>query len=86
MYHQLAEGQGIALHGPSPHAVKDFSLAHLAGAYRRLVTRPGCLSFQLLRYWDPSADLARTDLDALGDRGAEPLQCQRLDMQGARRA
>ena len=86
VYHQLAEGQGIVLHGPSPHAVKDFSLAHLPGAYRRLVTRPGCPSFQLLRYWDPSTDLARTDLAALEGRGAQPLQCQRLDMQGARRA
>ena len=46
------------------------------------MVRPASPSFQLLRYWDPQADLAHTDLDLLEGRGAQPLQCQRLDMQG----
>ena len=34
VYHRLAKEQGIDLQGPAPHAVKDFSLSQLPGAYR----------------------------------------------------
>ena len=50
----------------------------------RMMVRPGDLEHQLLRYWDPNADLALSQLERL-EQGTKQLQCQHLDAQGEHR-
>ena len=47
------------------HSVREYSFGYLTGAYRRLVTKPDKVKFDFVRYSDPSADLAETDLARL---------------------
>ena len=45
------------------------------------MAKPGDLEWQLLRYWEPDADLALSELDQLENSG-KVLRCQQLDAQG----
>ena len=65
-----SEARAAAAAAPPP----EFSLvapAGLPGAYRRVVRRLPGLTYRLVRYADPCAALARTDLDRFAGGGSE---------------
>ena len=81
VYRRVAAEQGVSLDA-SPHATREFSIRGLPGAYRHVVYRPSDLQYRLLRYDDPDAELATTDLmrlqgrvAALPTEGAHPGGC-----------
>ena len=69
MYSDLAAKDGISLTS-APHKHRDFSLASMAGDYRRVLHRPSDLAWRLLAYSDPDEPLTQTDLQRL--EGAAP--------------
>ena len=84
VYEQLCHQDGIALLGPCPHSVKDFSLSLMPGTYRRLLVCPKDLSWQLLWYSDPQAALAVTALDraTAGPEGVVQPACSPVQGSG----
>ena len=62
VYTRLAAADGVNLSG-GQHNIREFSLSGFTGGYRHVVHHPKDLSWRLLRYDDPDADLTRTPLD-----------------------
>ena len=78
VYHEMCAQDGLSLTQPAAHKVREYSLASLPGAYRRLLIRPKDLSWQLLQYQDADTPLAITELDkaAAGDAQVTDLACK----------
>lgn len=64
VYSDLSEKDGVPLDSVA-HGVKQLSLSTYGGVYRHVTFRPRDLEFEILKYDDPSAELASTDLEAL---------------------
>jgi tRNA pseudouridine13 synthase len=75
VYRDVAAADGVELER-AVHGVAEFSLARLPGAYRHLVHRPADLQYQVLRYDDPNAELASTELEALQGRPPPPVAAE----------
>ncbi|XP_073128130.1 multisubstrate pseudouridine synthase 7 [Henckelia pumila] len=60
VYHDLAEKDGIRL-TESLHNTKEFSMIKITGAYRRVFERPKDFEWELVKYTDMDAPLAKTD-------------------------
>ncbi|XP_073308968.1 multisubstrate pseudouridine synthase 7 isoform X2 [Primulina huaijiensis] len=60
VYHDLAEKDGISL-TKSLHNTKEFSMIKITGAYRRVFERPKDFEWELVKYKDMDAPLAKTD-------------------------
>jgi tRNA pseudouridine13 synthase len=61
MYDDMCKADGVQLVGHA-HAVREYSLGFLTGAYRRLIIKPDKIDFSFVRYSDPRADLTETDM------------------------
>lgn len=77
VYHDLARKDEISL-AECAHNVKEFSITSMSGAYRRVLQKPIDFEWELLKYRDPSAPLADTDLDIL----AKSESGNRIQMEG----
>jgi len=63
-FRRIAKADGVDLEAPQ-HGERDFSLAGLPGAYRKLVHVPADLEWKFLRYEDDTVDLIETDVEQL---------------------
>ncbi|GBG83207.1 hypothetical protein CBR_g36821 [Chara braunii] len=70
IYTEMSKKDGINLTSSS-HKVKDFSIMHLAGGYRKLIQKPQEFSWEILKYEDMNDTLAETDLDRIAKAGGE---------------
>jgi tRNA pseudouridine13 synthase len=70
-FRRIAKADGVDLEAPQ-HGERDFSLAGLPGAYRKLVHIPADLEWKFLRYEDDTADLIETDVELLEKAGQSP--------------
>ena len=79
MYHDTCAAAGLSLSEAAAHGVREYFLADMPGAYRRLVIQPQELSWQLLQYTDPDANLAVTELDRAMGNEACAAACSPVD-------
>ena len=70
-FRRIAEADGVDLEA-AQHGERDFSLAGLPGAYRKLVHVPADLKWKFLRYEEDAADLVETDVELLEKAGRTP--------------
>ncbi|KAI5081200.1 hypothetical protein GOP47_0004383 [Adiantum capillus-veneris] len=63
-YEELARKDSIDLY-QSSHNVKDFSILHLPGSYRRLIQKAQELDWKILKYDNHTQDLGETDWDRI---------------------
>ncbi|XP_073028027.1 multisubstrate pseudouridine synthase 7-like isoform X1 [Primulina eburnea] len=66
VYHDLAEKDGISL-TESLHNTKEFSMIKITGAYRRVFERPKDFEWELVKYKDMDAPLAKTDWEIVAE-------------------
>ncbi|XP_027163994.1 multisubstrate pseudouridine synthase 7 [Coffea eugenioides] len=64
VYCDLAKKDAIGL-TESVHAVKEFSITNITGAYRRVFLKPKEFEWELLTYKDGNIPLAETDMDLI---------------------
>ncbi|XP_051146896.1 multisubstrate pseudouridine synthase 7 isoform X1 [Andrographis paniculata] len=81
-YHDLAEKDGVSLTN-SIHKSKDFSLASMTGAYRRVFQKPKDFEWELLSYTDSNKPLADTDLDIIVNSSAA-ISCEGSNHEGSK--
>jgi hypothetical protein len=61
VYEEAAAEDGVSLKDGT-HGVRDFSMRTLPGTYRRVLYKPKDLTWRLLAYTNPDADLLASDL------------------------
>eukprot|EP00850_Spirogloea_muscicola_P010324 SM000060S19656 [mRNA] locus=s60:273161:279988:- [translate_table: standard] len=68
VYRSLANKDGVSL-TDSPHNVRDYSVQHLKGDYRRVLQMLPDLEWKLMKYTSVLDPLAQTDLASLASHG-----------------
>ena len=66
VYEQAAQTMGISLDSCS-HQVREFSLMHLSGDYRRMLLKPSGFAARVIPYQHPDEELATTELSKWED-------------------
>ena len=68
VFRELAAADAVPLDAsePAPHSISEYSLqGGNQGAYRRVIVRPKDLTFEVLQYDDPTAELTPSNFEAI---------------------